>query len=53
VKVILGKAMALRGSMNLTFSGTALLDELESFTREPKEVADIRVELDANYGVSA
>ena len=50
VKVILGKAMALRGSMNLTFSGTQLLDELESFTTDPQEIAEIRVELEANYG---
>lgn len=50
VKVILGKAMALRGSMNLTYSGTELLDELESFTTDAREVAEIRVELASNYG---
>jgi hypothetical protein len=53
VKVMLGDAMALRGSMNLTFSGTELLDELESFTTDPKEIADIRVELETTYGGSA
>jgi hypothetical protein len=53
VKVILSDAMALRGSMNLTFSGTEFLDELESFTMDPKEIADIRVELETTYGGGA
>ena len=50
VKVILGRGMALRGSMNLTYSGIEFLDELESFTTDPREIAEIRAELQSKYG---
>ena len=33
VKVILGRTMAFRGSMNLTYSGLEILDELESVAK--------------------
>lgn len=49
VKVLLGRSMALRGSMNLTYNGTGILDELESFTTDPQEIATIRVDLEARY----
>jgi hypothetical protein len=50
VKVILSKGMELRGSMNLTFSGTEVLDELESFTTDPHDIAVTRAELESKYG---
>jgi hypothetical protein len=49
-KVMLSRSMAIRGSMNLTFNGTGFLDELESFTTDPEEIATIRVDLEARYG---
>jgi hypothetical protein len=49
VKVILSKWMELRGSMNLTFSGTEVLDELESFTTDAHDIAVTRTELQSKY----
>ena len=49
-KVLLSRSMAIRGSMNLTYNGTGFLDELESFTTDPQEIATIRVDLEARYG---
>lgn len=51
-KVLLSRSMAIRGSMNLTYNGTEFLDELESFTSDPKEIVTIRVDLEARYGRS-
>jgi hypothetical protein len=52
-KVILSKWMELRGSMNLTYAGTAVLDELESFTIDPHDIATTRAELQSKYGSPA
>ncbi len=49
-KVLLSRSMAIRGSMNLTYNGTGFLDELESFSTDPEEIATIRVDLEARYG---
>ena len=49
-KVLLSRNMVIRGSMNLTYNGTGFLDELESFTTDPQEIATIRVDLEARYG---
>jgi len=49
-KVLLSRSMVIRGSMNLTYNGTGFLDELESFTTDPQEIATIRVDLEARYG---
>lgn len=50
IKVVLSKGMELRGSMNLTFSGTEALDELESFSTDAHDIAVTRTELQAKYG---